>query len=742
MQRSFKTIAIAFAGAALLQACSSENLEIPQEELYARAFIKEFGVNAQANPFNVATRKAVKVVTATPTDVKISAIVSGREYLFADYSAVSGSTDITFDLPAGIDDVFVRANGRKIPAKVGETVDLRANTGRAGNSITFCNGKISAENTEPKLFFAKDVDDIVAILPEEESNTNVAGITTDFSFEAKAGDTMTFYPLFWNTSSHHSLGIYWLGENDDFNWYEITQKDEWSWDVDCSMIHDYMQDLYQTRSGKLTKCADYDPSKTDNEFIGVSDMQQTYNYGNTKAAFKAVGIKLTFHDNVRFGFFLKVENGQYKCYSTDANSMVGVSTDKKEIPFDNTVTHIFFSQAKRNHYVGRILHSNNGKPIVKEEITEKINGADPTKSELEYYDEAGNKINPDAYLWQYGFNPNAWNVNTWGAAAPSPEKNAKYNFFRGKCNYSRAAYINLPEKDAAGNITRKRSYFCFEDWSNGPIDLNDLIFIMDENTTKAYDGEGNTIGDPDPTPTPDPEPYEWIIAAEDLGNTYDWDFNDMVVGVSYVASNDASVANKIKVRPLAAGGIMPVYLMFDNPASGKTEKVGKELHSWLGASTLSPVNVGANGEEKSGEAVEIEWTGADDFSLAANIDNTSWLTGESGNMGGFWLLVDSENKYASETDFSSVKNDGDVQCVKPNLTAGDSYVPQMICVGTEWCWPQEEQPIHEVYSGFKPWLSDPATVGSKWYGNDMSADYTCDVDNIVSRPSLTPAAGN
>jgi len=728
MQRTFKTIAIAFAGAALLQACSSENLEIPQEELYARAFIKEFGVNAQANPFNVATRKVVKVVTATPTDVKISAIVSGREYLFADYSAVSGSTDITFDLPAGIDDVFVRANGRKIPAKVGETVDLRANIGRATAETYFCNNLISYYETDPKIFEFKDVEDIIKKLPEEQPNTTNEGINSDFYFSAKDGDFMTFYPLFWNTTSSHSLGVYWLDEDGQFHWVDFDQDGT----PITGMMKNYSKDLYRTRSGRLLYSTNYDKSNPDAatwqravaqcSHPDGSDPNKKIETWNKNVVFKATGITMKFHGDVKFGFFLKVQ-GVMNPLDIDENGYVG------------TYSHVLFSQADRNHYYGRILKDGTGKYYVKDQIEDRIEG-----KSVNYYVKG-----TDTRLYEYAtdkaFNGIVWSVSNycgggqWGSVAVD-------NFFKGLTNYSRASYTHLPEKDAAGNITRNRSYFAFEDWSNGPIDLNDLIFIMTDSSVKPLDRDGNPIDDTDTPDDPDPEPYEWIIAAEDLGNTYDWDFNDMVVGVSYVASNDASVANKIKVRPLAAGGTMPVYLMFDNPASGKTEKVGKELHSWLGASTLSPVNVGANGEEKSGEAVEIEWTGADDFSLAANIDNTSWLTGESGNMGGFWLLVDSENKYASETDFSSVKNDGDVQCVKPNLTAGDSYVPQMICVGTEWCWPQEEQPIHEVYSGFKPWLSDPATVGSKWYGNDMSADYTCDVDNIVSRPSLTPAAGN
>ncbi len=37
---------------------------------------------------------------------------------------------------------------------------------------------------------------------------------------------------------------------------------------------------------------------------------------------------------------------------------------------------------------------------------------------------------------------------------------------------------------------------------------------------------------PDVNDKDKPEPYQWLIAAEDLAGTYDWDFNDAVFAVS------------------------------------------------------------------------------------------------------------------------------------------------------------------------------------------------------------------
>ena len=36
----------------------------------------------------------------------------------------------------------------------------------------------------------------------------------------------------------------------------------------------------------------------------------------------------------------------------------------------------------------------------------------------------------------------------------------------------------------------------------------------------------------------------------------------------------------------------------------------------------------------------------------------------------------------------------------------------MLCLENHWCWPKEEQGIHEVYYYFQPWLNGEAT---EWY---------------------------
>lgn len=73
------------------------------------------------------------------------------------------------------------------------------------------------------------------------------------------------------------------------------------------------------------------------------------------------------------------------------------------------------------------------------------------------------------------------------------------------------------------------------------------------------------------------------VMCEDLGNTYDFDFNDLVFDVYFSGEENNYIAN---IRVQAAGGTLPIYLGFD-------QNENYEAHKLLGQETTSiPVNVG------------------------------------------------------------------------------------------------------------------------------------------------------
>ncbi|MDE5905345.1 hypothetical protein, partial [Duncaniella sp.] len=515
MRLSNLLVGASIAGA-LLTACTTDEITIPKSELYAREFIKKFGVIDPNRDLNSATHAGINVVTTRPTDVKVYADINGKRYLFAEGHKLSGTTPLTFDVPKSVKEVIVDAGGQKIKASLGSTVRVsgisRADgSGESadetdvadGPGITFCDNTVTYYRTKPKIFLAQDIIDVIKKLPEEQPNTNVEGIVSDFYFNAEAGEQMTFYPLYWNTSSHHSLGIYWLDEEHGFHWAEIGEKqNEWTTPSVTLVYKNYMQDLYQTRTGRLLECRDYDPEKsTDDDFKSVGSQNCSFSEvrndvvpSSSNAAFKAVGVTMKFHKPLKFGFFLKVANG-VSSFTPDENGFVDIDL------YSYGGDHIFFSQAQRNQYFGRILKDDLNNLYMKDDIVEKVDADNKT---ISYYSKDGLKLSTPYTYQNIQFNDVSWNVMSdgrtgWGGTALN-------NFFIGENNYSRASYISLPVKDEDGKIIRSRTYFAFEDWSNGPIDLNDLVFIMDSNV-QAYDENDDPIEEPEPEPTPEPEPY-------------------------------------------------------------------------------------------------------------------------------------------------------------------------------------------------------------------------------------------
>lgn len=115
------------------------------------------------------------------------------------------------------------------------------------------------------------------------------------------------------------------------------------------------------------------------------------------------------------------------------------------------------------------------------------------------------------------------------------------------------------------------------------------------NTDWQPDGYYNNwimkISDALPQSTPEPSSYVRRVMCEDLGNTDDFDFNDLVFDVSFTKDTAGKYTANVTVR--AVGGTLPIYI-------GTDIDEDNELHKAMGATVTQPVNVGAsNGVETS-----------------------------------------------------------------------------------------------------------------------------------------------
>ena len=172
------------------------------------------------------------------------------------------------------------------------------------------------------------------------------------------------------------------------------------------------------------------------------------------------------------------------------------------------------------------------------------------------------------------------------------------------------------------------------------------------------------------------------IMCEDLGNTYDFDFNDLVFDVYYTyeegeGGKPENIEANITVQ--AAGGTLPIYL-------GPEIVEAREAHHLLGASVTSvPVNVGS-GDTRNPATLVIPAT-------STNPDDIDIYVGGISNKATVTIL--------------------------PKSSTVSNRAPQKIATETSTRWLKESQQIEWGYPDFNNWVNDRNTV---WINNKVT-DY-------------------
>lgn len=344
-------------------------------------------------------------------------------------------------------------------------------------------------------------------------------------------------------------------------------------------------------------------------------------------------------------------------------------------------------------------------------------------------------------------------INTWDTEVGGPT-NAYSN-----CLY----FDNVPFTYYDGNDVEHTDYVYVYAIFAGPeenaatrTDRADFIIV------EFYDNELYTHSTYFPTSTE--HPYNFRLMAEDLGSTYDWDFNDLVVDVSAVLTNKIPIIGdgghmsentedfyldswlkinlgydlvyKVTVTPRAAGGTIPIYLGYFgalytetvdlSPIKGKKVSelmkmtyeerepyissatgskchylVNEELHSWLGGQSTEEM-INTRKITNSGKTVEF---------YANHFEQTN-----------FYVIVDKDNELRSTPvegmDISKIE---DAKFVY-NATAGKypdeplekQLIPQRIFLTSNFPWAKECKDFGEAYSEFSSWIGN-ASYGLNWY---------------------------
>lgn len=639
-----------------LTACSDYDNGYTEQQLnFIRDFKNIYGDIDPTQDWNLAERASVTVTTTSPSNIKIYARYDSRYTLVANYTNVSGTQTLGFDIIEGTNEVLVSDGQMAYKAKVGESVEFGKGT-RTINAGTFkqpawqneeikislIDGKEADENgvpgiwmldeNEEKKFFPEyknitqsDYDVFLRELPEigggNRTTTNIDKVENNFHYTSTG--KFIIYPYYFVTTEKDEIGLYYFDDNG--NKVEVP--------------------IY-TMAGELEYLPKTRPVEGQEEDIWISVPGNSHQMfvNETKAkAVRSHGIIVDIPVGKVFGMYLKQydrKNGSSPQIDSkyEYNSTLNVINAGKEdyvpyAPYDkegkdsdgNTVydsnsRYTLYSESKRNNDLGK--HGQ------------------------------GVEYKPETGLW---------------------EKKE-----------------NLLPCYAATFEANGQMFLAFEDWSNrwnqSDFDFNDVVF--------AFDGATPII-------IPEDEVQSWIISAEDLGNTYDIDYNDVVLEVQYISGQ-----TQANIIPLAAGGTLPVHIYFGDAT---TEPIG-EIHQLLGGTPKStglytPINVsGPTPKTKYKSATRqntAQTTYTDDgilitvpenFSLASSLVGKDYHTATAPNMGGFRIEV-------TYTDGNKSKT----QTIQNTPTEGTNNVPYVICTPKtykddqkqerHYRWPQESRPM-------------------------------------------------
>lgn len=466
---------------------------------------------------------------------------------------------------------------------------------------------------------------------------------------------------------------------------------------------------YKSVSGKQT--LKFDAPENLNDFIVLADGKAKFVKNGDEVSFTDDAVTRTYYEDVEgvwseTSSYKEFEWNEVKSFiktleEGEDNTGSGVPVNFDYVAGEEPITiYPIYWNAHYYHRIGIYIKGEDGK--IKAE-------------HLIYQDKMGDEL-------QYNRNTNWWGNNKWYWQDASGNESVSFNGYKGGRIRSKGFTIDLPEGTVYGfyiEVSKNRpiwnsyndgkyytnaslnnpaqnmassfkqngdeyTYLGFDDDSKGDHDLNDLMFIADPEPEIIDYEPVPDPDDPEPNPEPEPEsPSTWTIAVEDLGNTDDYDFNDIVFTIKHVSGTEVAT-----ITPLAAGGSLETYLCYTD---GEGEYHETEFHSFFGVDgpgsdgTYPLINTQSVNYSASSFEIKVD----KDFSVAEK-------------MGGFTIKV--VNNQTQST----------VVIAAPDAGAA----PQMICVPSGWQWPVERVNINDAYPGFSTWINDPTQVD--WYKNPVN----------------------
>lgn len=668
-------------GSLLVASCEDYDFGVTPETLaqvtYEQNFRKDFGDFDPTNDFNLAQRGEVTVTPNGNREVCIYKKAANGYQLIARYDDVTSTRTLGFDIPKGETEILVVNGSATQVTTVGGTVTFGSGT-RAGNfDGTLGDLSVRLNDGEDYTYYYYDATEAVSYkttLPEGFFNKDKA--IDDFSL-ISTGEFI-IYPTYWNAGIASRLGIYYYD-----NAGNIQKK------VICGN-HGYNESIqYKNNNGDwVTENTIYGGCNGNSyHWVGENGADKGHEALTTVGAtdYRSKGIIINLPVGTKFGFYTPMfDDSPSNFAGTDFETTLAsgeggganhhlntnIYVPNNLLADKNGCSNLGGSehlQSKRSF--GRWWFLKNGE-VVEATWTEN-------RELLDAHSESN--LNP----------PDAWDKNytLWNKDVDATENNP--------LKYDRHAVMFGLYYDKYGDmVIGAEDCYYLSEWNASDYDLNDKIF-------KIYGSQPLLLNN---------KAQSWHLAFEDLGGSFDWDFNDVVLQIDYVSGQ-----NKAHVTPIAAGGTLHSHVYFNDTDNDAQKQSLGEIHEWLGATPVAadvlyePINADSRGVP--GVRKEVNVTSSFTISNAMNLANGSSNGTSSKNILGLYIETAGNEDGKTNTIAYAGMGKAPAMLVLPtSYKSGDKYL--------EWAWPTERFDISEAYKEdghkFTDWVNNHNDA-QDWY---------------------------
>jgi len=636
-----------------------------------------------------------------------------------------------------------------------------------------------------------EVTGMLTTVPQSENN--IAKVTSDFTYVSTG--SFIIYPFFWYTGSQNTLGVYYTDENGNYHEVDIYESKGSRWDWSDTNTGELWYSMGETNvvtddfvngTNSGTTKGGWTMKSIDNttDYCGWQ-VQDKHNDDQNDASGIVGPMMEIWRDNTKNVHIGTITIEKEFTVSKNVECIVEVSARLRnqmqssigggQLIFSANGASLDIMAAGNNtqgvyNNQGLLYTNQNGTKKVFVKCTSDSNGKIKAKFELKGVDANWFSFK-DLKITSYNKNlqtPSPDVINTPTGNSEFPGVNPiPYNGGSGGPDDVYAAFykgqgirVDIPAGTKFGMYIKKidgskdytiysegtkneknpglvgnegeysshyastfyvgdKMFIGFEDWpgsTGGDYDLNDLVL--------AFSGAKPIIINE--------EADSWLMVCEDLGGSFDTDYNDVIFKVEHVSGKD-----KAKVTAMAAGGTLASYIVLNNPNSSPL--VIGEIHQMLGAAPeksgeYTPINATSR-YEATGSVVTIDVPA--DFTMSYSTEVNKGAV----NMGGFEIRT-----LASGTDpapTNATVNDLSNSQISVIAAPGKGSAPYMLCLPYTytrdengkrntyvWAWPVELCTICSdtyengqyqgstggAYLDFGAWVSD-YTSNRDWYMN-------------------------